>query len=110
MRPDLKQKNTTNAKRSDNKHMDEKNEMQMKEINKPDDESKDNDSQADEDVTKKQPANDYKDSYEMSKLALNRCNQIQRAHSEFLRKGAGHFVSNPKKTIMETYLQSFNIH
>lgn len=99
-----------NLKRPENKHQEDKNEMQMKEINKPDDESKEGESQAEEDVAKKQPVNDYKDSYEMSKLALNRCNQIVKTQNEFLRKGAGHFVSNPKKTIMEAYLQSFNIH
>lgn len=109
MRAEIKQKSMVNLKRQDKKAYGDADELQMKEINKPEDESKDADSQAEEDVVKKQPINDYKDSYEMSKLALNRCNQIEPTHQDFLRRGAGHYVSNPQSTIIDAYRKVFDI-
>ena len=80
----------------------------MREINKPEDESRDGESQADEENKQKQATNDYKDSYEMSKLALLKCRQIPSIHKDFPRAGDGHFVSNPFKTIRNTYRTVFD--
>lgn len=109
MRTENKQKSMINLKRQDKKQFDDGNDMQMKEINKPEDESKDIDSQAEEDIVKKQPLTDYKDSYEMSKIALERCKQIAPSQHDFLRRGAGHFVSNPQSTIIDAYRKVFDI-
>jgi len=95
-------------KKSDKK-FDEKGGDQMKEIVKNEEESRDNESQGDDDGPKKQPVNDYKDSYEMSKLALKNCHQIEDIHERFVRAGEGKYVSNPKKNIKDAYKQIFNL-
>jgi len=52
---------------------------------------------------KKQALNDFKDSYEMSKIALSKCKKIPEPQTEFLRAGKGHYVSMPDQTIRNNY-------
>lgn len=75
--------------------------------NKGDVDSKDNGSDIDENELKKQAVHDFKDSYEMSKLALQKCNKLPGNNSEFLRSGDGHFVSMPHTNIKNSYHRVF---
>ena len=80
---------------------------QIREMNKAEDESRDQESQGDEDNAKKLPTNDFKDTYEMSKVALLKWRQMEAPHKDFLRAGEGHFVSNPFRSVKQTYRQVF---
>lgn len=96
-----------NLKKGDKKE--EIGEVQMKEIIRQEDESRDGESEGGEEQQKKQPINDYKDSYEMSKMALEKCKQIHPAHKDFVKSGTGKFVSNPFTSIRETYKAVFDM-
>lgn len=57
---------------------------------------------------KKQALHDFKDSYEMSKLALKKCNKLHGPNKDFLKAGEGHYVSMPDKRMRELYNIVFN--
>lgn len=69
--------------------------------------SKDNGSDIDENELKKQAVHDFKDSYEMSKMVLQRCNKLPVNNHGFLKSGDGHFVSMPHTNIKNSYLKVF---
>lgn len=68
-----------------------------------DNDSKDNASDLDENELKKQAVHDFKDSYEMSKLALQKCNKLPQMSHGFIRSGDGHYVSMPHNNIKNNY-------
>ena len=62
----------------------------------------------DQNDIRKQALHDFKDSYEMSKLALKKCNKLIKPNSKFLRAGEGHYVSMPDRKMSDLYSIVFN--